>query len=196
MANISFSRGEASIKAAEAADAGGDATEAAKQRNLAKMYFGYTRNLASGGDLVTNTAAGISKDDVWDRKDDLMHSYFLEKDYVRMQQVAGDMQQGSAAGSVEWMLGKDYQGIGLTVMNPPDLKQAATVLDAVLAVGFNGGAAHDDAVLTAAKWRIGVAQRSGDDQKAAQIYRLVQNSACKAHEKEVFLKTYAVLAGK
>lgn len=188
MADISFSKGEALSRAADAAEARQSAGAAA-MRDQAHVYFNYTLTLRDK--LVTDAAAGIEDADVFDRQDDLLHSYYLEKNCNQMRVCASTLIQGAAPGSLTWMMGKIYRGIAWEAQTPSDLKQAAAEFDDVLALNFNGRADHDHQILVAAKWRIYLARKDGDDAKAAQIAEWVKASNCTKNQKTAFLKYYA-----
>ena len=193
MANISFSRGEALSKEADAAEQSGDMNTAGSKRAQAHGYFNYTRTLQD--QMVADPASGIEESDVLDRQDDLLHSYFIEKDYNKVLSLATAMVQESTPGELKWIMGKDYRGIIFQVQTPPDFKRAASELDDVLALNFKNKADYDHHLLVAAKWRIYAANRSGDAVKAAQIVQWVQGANCTTNQKAAFMKNYSVFLG-
>ena len=192
MANISFSCGEACMKAAEAASRAGDIQGAATNRAQGLVYFRYTRSLTN--QFYVDAAAGIDAADVFDRQDDFLNSYYSERDYGQLIGLAATAASNSAPGSPTRMLAKNYLAIGLAAQAPADPQgAAAAALEEVLAAGFNGRADHDHLVLSAARWRIYLALQGGIGPRAVQIVQWVQASNCHQNQKAAFLKAYAYL---
>ena len=190
MADISFSKGEALSKAAEAATLAGDSQTAAADHAQAEIYFGYTRSLQNA--LAVDATAGIDAANVFNRQTDLLHTYCMERDYVKVVALAQTLATNSVPGSLTWRMAKVYWGMGLDVANPPDWRGAAAQLDAVLAGGFNGNVYHDHWTLSAAEWRMAVARHLGETNKLAAIVEWVAGSTnCVKNQQMVFLKRFA-----
>jgi hypothetical protein len=193
MAEFSFRKGEQLSVEANAAEQSGDTNTAGEKRASASQFFEQMRSLQS--QIVTNRAAGIEESDVLDSREDLLYSYYLEKNYGSLLSLTSSMISESKPGDMNWIMGKLYTGIALTSMPGPKTTEAAVVLDEVLALGFKNKPQNDHYVLSAAKWRIYVAQRSGDKNKAVQLVLWVYSGNCTKNIKTEFLKTNGAIAG-
>jgi hypothetical protein len=192
LANVNFLGGEQLWKEADAAEKAGDTKTAGKKRAAAGKYLQSARSLQS--EVVADKAAGIETFDVLDLREDLLRSYYWEQDYAGIKAQTASLLAGSKPGETEWLLGKVYDGIVSSRAVPPKLSEAAATFDEVLAFGFKNNHRNDHLVILAARWRISVARRSGDPEKAAAIVRWVQASDCSQNLKTDFLKEYGVVA--
>ena len=107
--------------------------------------------------------------------------------------------QTNAAGSRLWLLGRWYEGIGLTLTDPPQAGAAAAAFEEVMGWGFAPASApelrgRDAVVLGATRWRIGLAMDEQDHAKVRALMQWVEQSSCEPRLKEEFQKAYAALA--
>lgn len=152
MANISFPRGKELYMEAEEAEYFGDARAAAAKRNQAGRYFETVRSVQS--EARADKSLGIEASDLLDLRADMLYSYYLEKNYSRLAQLSAALVSESTPGDLKWIQGKVYAGIALRMLSPEKTKEAATIFDEVLALGFKNRPDHDHQLDIAARWRI------------------------------------------
>jgi hypothetical protein len=189
MAAISFPMVETLYNSAVNAQGRQDTNAATADRLKAQAYLQLTESLTN--EFYADKAAGIAADDVLGAQADLLHGYYLEKDYAKMLDMTAALVTNSTPGDVTWLMAKTYRGTVFQAEDPPDFKQAAAELDNVLAYGFNQNAEHDHWVLAATCFRISIARRSGDQAKAAALYNWVKGANCKKDQKAWFLKDWS-----
>ena len=189
MAAISFPMVESLYNSAVNAQGHHDTNAATADRLKAQAYLQLTESLTN--EFYVDKAAGIAADDVLGAQADLLHGYYLGKNYAKMLDMTAVLITNSTPGDLTWLMAKTYRGTVFQGEDPPDLKQAAAELDDVLAYGFDQKAEHDHWVLAATCFRISIARRSGDQAKAAALYKWVQGSNCKKDQKAWFLKDWS-----
>jgi len=192
MVRLRFRAGEQLCKEALAAEQAGEAKIAADKRAAARRYFELARPGQSRA--VVDKAAGVEASDICDLREDLLRSYYWERDYATLAAQAASQVATATPGDLDWARGKVFHGIALSSQTPPKLSEAAAVLDEVLALGFNNDSEHNEAVIAAAKWRSYVAFTSGDKAEAEEIVEWVQGGNCAKHLKADFLKVYNSVA--
>ena len=111
MAEFSFRKGEILSSVADAAEQSGGAKMAAEMRASASQYFNQQRTLQS--QIVTNRAAGIEESDVLDAHEDLLYSYYLEKNYDHLISLTSSTISESKPGDLNWIMAKAYKGFAL-----------------------------------------------------------------------------------
>lgn len=191
--NCSFHKGKQLWREADAAEKSGDITTARERHSLAREYFQYVRSLQNR--IEPDKAAGIEPSDVLDYRDDVLETYYLEKDYADLQSASAALLAESVPGDVGWMIGTLYNAVGLLAEPTPNTPEAAMMLDEILAKGFRNKPDHDHWVIAAAKWRIYAARRLGDTKKAPELVRWIRDSDCTKNIKAKFLKVYGAMAG-
>ena len=187
LANFGFVTGEWLYKRA-----GGDAA----QRAAGSEYFEMARALQER--LVATWPSGADEDGLralWHARFD---SYCWENKNAALLAEAAGLRTNSP-GSRLWLLGRWYEGIGLTRTDPPQSAAAAAAFEEVMGWGFAPAAAKDqrgrDAlVLGATRWRIGLAMQARDHAKVRALMQWVEQSSCEAKLKEEFQQAYAALA--
>ncbi|HEV2436668.1 MAG TPA: hypothetical protein VG077_11780 [Verrucomicrobiae bacterium] len=189
MAAISFPMVEVLYNSAMNAQGNHDTNAATGDRLKAQAYLQLTETLTN--ELYVDQAAGIAADDVLGAQADLLHGYYLGKNYAKMLEMTAMLVTNSTPGGITWLMAKTYRGTVFQAEDPPDLKQAAAELDDVLAYGFNQKAEHDHWVLAATCFRISIARRSGDQAKVTALYNWVQGANCKKDQKAWFLKDWS-----
>ena len=192
MVRVGFRAGERLCKEALAAEQAGEAQTAAEKRAAAHSYFALARSGQSRA--VPDKEARVEASDIRDLREDMLRSFYLERDYASLATQAASQVETATPGDHDWVLGKVFHGIALSSQRPPKLSEAAAVLDEALALGFKSDSEHDYALMAAAKWRSYVALTSGDKAKAAEIVEWVQAGNCAKHLKTDFLKVYHSVA--
>ena len=192
-ADISFPRAEHLCLDADALEKAGNYAAAATNRYLAHYYLGIER--AAQSQVATNRQLGIEGTDLLALRDDLLYGYYLEKNYTAITPLTAAMITNSQPGDLAWIVGKLYNGILLMSQSPPNTNQAALLFDQILAQNFNGRPSHDHKIIDATKWRLYVARRSGNQQKAIALVQWVQASKCNKNQMAVFLAKYGFLIG-
>lgn len=186
--DCSFHEGKRLCEEADAAEKSGDTKTAAEKRALAHRYFDYVRSLQN--QITPDKASRIEVSDVLEYQDDLLETYYLEKDIGGLQAATDSLLAKSTPGSVGWMMGKLYESVVLLTQPEPDTTAAVTALDGILAQGFKNKPDHDHWVISAAKWRIYAATHLGDTQKGPELVKWIRNANCTKNIKDAFLKTY------
>jgi hypothetical protein len=77
----------------------------------------------------------------------------------------------------------------------PNPAGAAALFDEVLALNFKNRPDHDRWITIAARWRLSIALKAGDTQKATQLIQWVRDSNCTKNLKRAFIADYGNLAG-
>ena len=142
-------------------------------------------------ELVPDKSLEIETSDILDRREDLLFSYALEKDFTTLTQLTSTMLANSTPGDLNWMTAKVHDGIVLANLDPPRSAEASVIFDDLLKLGFKGRPANDRILITAARWRVNVALKTGDLANARQVIQLVQNGVCVENMKAEFLKDHA-----
>jgi len=186
-ATLSFERGKALCKEADSLAASAPAA-AQGRRVLAASVFERFRALR--GQVTADKQAGIEESDVRDLREDLLHSFLLEKNYIELARLVNAVLAEYSPGSPEWGMAKFYEGIGLMEQTPPKLAQAAMAFDAILGLGFKNKPDHDKMVAAAARWAVHIARKTGETNQANEVIRWVQMGGCTKHIQEGFLKEY------
>jgi hypothetical protein len=193
MAEFSFRKGKQLIVAADAAEQSGKTNGVAGMRATASQLFKQMRSLQS--QVVTNKTARIEESDVLKSREDVLYSYYLEKNCDYLLSATSSMISESKPGDMNWIVAKLYNGIALTSLPAPKMTDGAAVLDDVLAQGFKNNPHNDHYILSAAKWRIYIALKSGDKGKAEQLVLWVNGANCTKKDKAEFIKNYGAIAG-
>jgi hypothetical protein len=192
-AELNFKKGKQLINEAEVAGKIGDVKMAQIKQASAHQYFQQMRSRQS--QIATNSALGLDFSDVLDFQDDLLETYYLEKDYAALLKASTSLAAQFAPGDIGWMITRLYYGVVLVNQSPPNPAGAMAVFDGIIAQGFTGKPDHDHWVADAARWRIYLALRANDRDKAVSLVVWVNGSNCKKNIKTEFLKSYGALAG-
>jgi hypothetical protein len=185
MADVALVEGERLVKVAGRL---GDGSEAATVRANAAAYFDFARPLFSR--VVENEEAGIGASELREAREGILRAHFAQADWANLSSWAAQM-LANAPEEKEWVVAKLYHGAGLARQRKS--AEAAKELDEVLAVGFKGSPSYDGMLISAARWRIRVAQGSGDEATARRVVQDVQNSICMDSLKRAFLKQFETL---
>jgi hypothetical protein len=151
-----------------------------KMPGEAPPYFELAREVF--GRVTEDKEAGISPADVAESWDGILRSYYWERDAnwqndeAKLMAWTERMISMSKPGDSSWRQAKLYQGDLLLHQRKYD--EAATVLDELVALGFKGNPSHDGRTSFAVTWRIAVATRIGDEEKAEQLRQWVRESNC------------------
>jgi hypothetical protein len=187
-AALNFRKGRQLSLQADDAELAGDLSAAAAAHSSATQYFVIQRSLQRS--VTVDTNAGITEGDVLEMREDVLYSYFLEKNYAQLSSLLAATIAASTPGDLNWILAKVYLGISLASQVPPQTAAAEAALDEVLALGFNEEHHHDRLLVNAAKWRVNLLLREGNSVQADALIKSVNNSLCRRDYRVAFSNEY------
>ena len=186
MASIGFHRGEAICMEAAATEEAGDVEAAAELRAAAHRYFKPARLLQRR--VVSDQESGLKASDIRDLREDLLCSYYWEKDFANLAAETSSLKESSTPGDLDWILARTFEGITLLQVSLAATDAAAEIFDEVMEINFNGKPDHDRLVSVATLWRVSIALRVGDLEKVREIIHWVEASDCTENIKTGFLE--------
>jgi hypothetical protein len=194
LADFTFHKGKQICLDADTAEKTGDLKTSQSKRMSAQPFFDYARSLQPY--ITMDKTNGIELTDVLDYRDDMLESYYLERDYAGLLNASDSLLAESTYGDEGWEIARLYHAIGLLAQRKPNaISDATPILDEILAQGFQNKPEHDHWLIPATKWRIYVAQQTGDNNKIVQLVKAVHDANCAKNMKAEFLKTYGAIGG-
>jgi len=161
-----------------------------RKRSNAAPYLEIAQNLLSGV-VAVDKEAGVAEADVLEARSGIMRIYYARRDYVTLAGWTANIITNSPPGGKKWLSAKLYGAVGL--IHQGKHAEAAAELDEILATGFKGNPSYDGPLVSAAGWRIRVANHTGDEATARRVAQQVVNSECYNSFKRTFVKKFGTL---
>jgi hypothetical protein len=155
----------------------------------AAPYMDIAQGLLS--DIAVDKEGGVSEADVQEARSGILRIYYRRGDYTSLSNWAAQIVTNSPLRSKTWVAAKLYNAYGLA--NQSKLTEAVSELDEILAIKFTGHPSYDGLLISAAQWRIAVAQRNSDWATARRVARQVAYSECYGSIKRPFVRHFGSL---
>lgn len=188
MANVALLEGERLVSEARQAGPGDTATAT---RAAAGPYLELAQGLFPR--VVEDKEAGIGTTELREARVRMLRVFYAQGNWPSLSERAAQLLADSPD-EKEWLVIKLYAAAGLA--RERKLTEAAHAFEEVLAIGFRNTPSYDGLLISAARWRIRVAQQSGDEAAIRRMVELVQNSTCYGSIKRTFLEKFGPLVAK
>jgi tetratricopeptide (TPR) repeat protein len=137
-------------------------------------------------EVVTDNLAGVSDADVMEATKGIMQVYYAKRDWANLSNWVAQHITNLPKGGKEWLAFKLYDAAGLACQRKTD--EASKELDELLETGFKGNPSYDGLLVSAAKWRVRIANWTGDEATIKKVVALVESSDCPGSLKRAFAK--------
>ncbi len=188
MANVALFEGERLMTEARQA---GHGDTAAAIRVAAGPYLELAQGLFPR--VVEDKAAGIGATELREARVRILRVFYAQGNWANLSERAAEL-LAESPDEKEWLVIKLYAAAGLA--RERKLPEAASAFEEVLAIGFRNTPSYDGLLISAARWRIRVAQQTGDGDTIRRVVELVQNSGCYGSIKRTFLEKFGPLVAQ